>query len=56
MPKHVLEMLDNLCENGADENIKVLGEGVKASLAILDELKPSIELCHKHILDKELTQ
>ena len=51
MPKHVLKMLDNLIDNGSDDDLKVIGEGVKASLEILSEMQPAID---DHIKDKEL--
>ena len=54
MPKHVLTMLDNLISNGADQDIQTLGEGVKASLEILSEMKDEIVICSEHIKDKDL--
>ena len=51
MPKHALKMLEGLIENGSDNDIKVLAEGVKASLSILAEVQPVIT---NHVNDKEL--
>ena len=55
MPQHVLEMLDNLIENGTSNDTKVLAEGVKASLKILSEdVVPEIQASCAHRKDKDL--
>ncbi|MCK5601164.1 hypothetical protein KAR91_04790 [Candidatus Pacearchaeota archaeon] len=51
MPQHALNMLENLIENGSNDDSKVLAEGVKASLSILAELQPVIT---DHVNDKDL--
>jgi hypothetical protein len=51
MPERVLKMLNNLIDNGSDDDLKVIGEGVKASLEILSEIQPAM---NSHINDKEL--
>ena len=54
MPERVLSMLDNLIENGSDHDTKVLAEGSKAILSILDEMKPAIDACNRHVDNKDL--
>ena len=55
MPKHVLEMLDGLIENGSSQDTRVLAEGVKASLKILSEdVVPEIKACRDHVNDTEI--
>ena len=51
MSKHALKALENLIENGSNDESKALAEGVKASLSILSEIQPVIT---DHVKDKEL--
>ena len=55
MPKNVMHMLDNLIENGSDQDIKVLAEGQRAALNILiDTVVPEIKASCDHRKDKDL--
>ena len=64
MPQHVLNMLDGLLKNGSDEDTKVLGEGVKATLEIVadtqeevagavDDIRKAVLLMKTHIDNKD---
>ena len=54
MPKNVMHMLDNLIENGSDQDIKVLAEGQRAALNILiDTVVPEIKASCDHRKDKD---
>ena len=54
MPKHVIEMLDDLLEDGTDEDTKVLGAAMKASLGMLIDCKESLRSVEIHVADKDL--
>lgn len=57
MPKHVINMLDDLLENGANQDLKVLGAGLKETLQMLDEDRRLRSTMYKaldaHIKDAE---
>jgi len=55
MPQHVLNMLDELIDNGSDEDSKILAAGVKETLKILEEdVVPEIRSSIKHREDTDL--
>ena len=65
MPQHVFNMLNGLLQNGGNEETKVLGEGIKATLEIvadtqediglaLDSINTVQDLLNKHINNKDL--
>ena len=58
MPQNVIDMLDHLLENGSDNDIKVLGEGIKCALNMLSDIDEKVDMncdaIQEHIKDKEL--
>ena len=57
MPQNVINLLDGLLENGSDKDIKVLGEGIKATLEIVADMSAEMtgicSVMNEHIKDKD---
>lgn len=44
MPQHTINLLEKLLENGGDEDTKVLGAGIKATLEHVSDIQEDIGL------------
>ena len=44
MPQHTINLLEDLLKNGADEDTKVLGAGIKATLEHVSDIQEDIGL------------